>query len=86
MIRAFRHCVFQARLRSFSKTPAQLKRQIEENVQHIEAQKRFIANQDGEKVRINARFDDELVKLKLLWTQSAAPATAAAPGGVPAKN
>ncbi|MDB5874975.1 MAG: hypothetical protein JWQ07_4417 [Ramlibacter sp.] len=72
-----------------SKVPPQLKRQIDENEQHIEAQKRFVATQDGEKKRINARFDEELMKLKQLWAQRAivtSPATAAAmPGPGPAK-
>lgn len=62
-----------------SKVPAKLKRQIEENEQHTAAQKRFVANQDGEKRRINAQFDEELVKLKQLWAQVAAPASAAVP-------
>lgn len=69
-----------------SKVPGLLKRQIEENQQHMDAQKRFVATQDGEKKRINARFDDELVKLKQLWAQhnTPAPATAAAlPGKSP---
>lgn len=65
-----------------ARTPALLKRQIEENHQHIEAQKRFIANQDNEKQRINARFDEELAKLKELWAKRAAPATAV--GATPA--
>ena len=62
-----------------SRAPPKLKRQIEENEQHIEAQRRFVANQDSEKKRINAQFDEELVKLKPLWAQSAAPAAAAVP-------
>lgn len=61
-----------------SKVPAQLKRQVEENQHHTEAQERFIANQDNEKKRINARFDEELAKLKALWAQRGAPAAAAA--------
>ncbi|HXD42975.1 MAG TPA: DUF4124 domain-containing protein [Ramlibacter sp.] len=58
-----------------SKVPAKLKRQIEENEQHIAAQRRFIANQDNEKKRINTQFDEELVKLKQLWARRAAPVT-----------
>jgi hypothetical protein len=54
-----------------SKVPAQLKREIQENQQHAQAQERFIANQDNEKKRINARFDEELTKLRQLWTQRA---------------
>src|SRR5512140_43707 len=38
-----------------ARIPIKLKRQIEENEQNIEAQKRFVANQDLEKKRINAR-------------------------------
>lgn len=52
-----------------SKVPARLKRQIEENAQHSSAQQRFIAGQEGEKQRINARFDEELAKLRQLWAQ-----------------
>jgi hypothetical protein len=61
-----------------SKVPPHLQRQIDENQQHSDAQKRFVANQDSEKKRINARFDEELVRLKQLWAQrAAAPSTAA---------
>jgi hypothetical protein len=59
-----------------SKVPAKLKRQIEENEQHTQAQKRFVANQDLEKRRVNTQFDEELAKLKQLWAQVAAPAAA----------
>ena len=69
-----------------AKVPGLLKRQVEENNEHIEAQKRFIANQDNEKKRINARFDEELVKLKQLWAQRAAPATAVGAASAPAKR
>ena len=34
-------------------------------------QKRFLAEQDQEKRRINERFDDELAKLRQLWSQMA---------------
>lgn len=61
-----------------SRAPAQLKRQIEENQQHAQAQERYIANQDSEKRRINARFDEQLSRLKQLWAQRAGPAVAAA--------
>jgi hypothetical protein len=69
-----------------TRVPGLLKRQVEENNEHIEAQKRFIANQDNEKKRINARFDEELVKLKQLWAQRAAPATAVGAASAPAKR
>ena len=50
-----------------SKMPAKLKRQFEENDQAVAAQQRFKANQEEEKKRVNARFDDELAMLKKLW-------------------
>jgi hypothetical protein len=63
-----------------AKMPAKLKRQLEENDQHLAAQKRFIANQNEEKKRINAHFDEELAKLKQLWgRQTGLGAAAAAP-------
>lgn len=52
-----------------AKTPARLKRQFEENDQHVAAQKRFIANQQEEIARVNERFDQELGRLQLLWEQ-----------------
>jgi hypothetical protein len=69
-----------------TKVPAQLKRQIEENEQHVEMQKRFIANQETEKRRINTRFDEELVKLRALWALRAAPATAVGAASSPTKR
>lgn len=60
-----------------SKAPARLKRQITENEQSIEVQKRFVVDQEGEKKRINARFDEELVRLRQLW----AVQSGAVPGG-----
>jgi hypothetical protein len=61
-----------------SKMPPTLNRDIEQNAQTIAAQKRFIANQEQEKQRINAHFDEELAKLKPLWVEHKAAATAAA--------
>jgi hypothetical protein len=49
--------------------PAKLRRQFEDNAQQVAAQQRFIAAQEEEKARINARFDEELVRLKGLWAQ-----------------
>lgn len=48
--------------------PAYLRRQLEENIQSQTVQRRFIGEQDGEINRVNARFDDELVRLRQLWT------------------
>lgn len=64
-----------------AKMPASLKRQIEENQQQIAEQQRFIASQEGEKKRINARFDEELATLRELWAaKPAALPAVAAPG------
>ena len=41
-----------------SKTPPPLKRRVEENDSNVELQKRFMADQDGERRRVNQRFDD----------------------------
>jgi hypothetical protein len=54
-----------------TKTPAYVRRQSEENIQSQSVQKRFIAEQDAEARRLNARFDDELVRLRQLWAQMA---------------
>jgi Domain of unknown function (DUF4124) len=62
-----------------TKIPLSLKRQIEDNDASVAVQKRFIVDQEAEKKRTNARFDDELVRLKTLWLLTAAPAAAAAP-------
>ncbi len=61
------------------KVPAKLKREIEENTEHTQAQQRFIGNQDSEKRRINAQFDEELARLRQLWIQRAAPAGSTGP-------
>lgn len=61
-----------------SKAPAQLKHRIADNDQDLAAQKRFIANQDEEKKRINAKYDDELVRLRSIWSQRPAPASTSA--------
>jgi Domain of unknown function (DUF4124) len=50
-----------------TKAPQAIKRRVEDNDNSAAVQKRFLADQDQEKQRVNARFDDELVKLKQLW-------------------
>jgi hypothetical protein len=62
-----------------SKTPPPLRRRVEENDSNVAVQKRFIADQDAERRRVNQRFDTELVKLKPLWTNRGASATTAGP-------
>jgi hypothetical protein len=56
-----------------SKAPASLKRRLDENDTAVAVQQRFIADQGIEKQRVNLRFDEELVKLKQLWTLAGVP-------------
>ncbi len=58
------------------KAPPPLKRRLEENESSVAVQKRFVADQEMEKKRVNQRFDEELVKLKQLWAQMGVSATA----------
>ncbi len=67
-----------------SRAPSSIRRQIEDIVESMAVQKRFIADQDNEVRRINVRFDDELVRLKQLWlTQSRGKPAAANPKKAP---
>ena len=43
----------------------------EENEQNQGAQRRFLQDQQAERARVNARFDEELAKLRPLWAQQA---------------
>ena len=56
-----------------SKAPVSLKRRAEENESSVAVSRRFIAEQDMEKQRVNLRFDEELIKLKQLWTLMGSP-------------
>ena len=51
-----------------AKAPLPLRRHVDEIGQNLILQNRFIADQNTEINRINARFDDELTRLKSLWT------------------
>ncbi|MGJ7526181.1 DUF4124 domain-containing protein [Variovorax sp. GB1P17] len=51
-----------------SKAPGAVRRKLEDNTQSVAVQNRFIAEQDEEKKRVNARFDEERGRLKLLWS------------------
>jgi hypothetical protein len=51
-----------------TKAPAYLRRQVEESNQSQTVQKKFIAEQEAEARRVNLRFDDELARLKPLWS------------------
>jgi len=67
-----------------SRMPPKLKRQIEEVDTQLAAQKRFVVDQDVEKVRVNARFDEELTRLKVLWAKQAVVPPVAAAASRPA--
>jgi hypothetical protein len=54
--------------------PMPLRRRAEENTRNISEQRQFMAHQDQEVVRVNARFDEELTRLKPQWAQHATPA------------
>jgi chromosome segregation ATPase len=60
-----------------SKATPQVRRQFEDNQQTIAAQERFIASKEDEKKRINARYDDELTRLRVLWAKAPKPAAPA---------
>lgn len=55
-----------------AKAPASLRRQMDDIAHSLAVQGRFIADQDAESARVDARFDEELVRLKELWAQRAA--------------
>ena len=61
-----------------SKAPPAIRRQFEDIAQSMAVQKRFIGEQQNETRRINARFDDELLRLKQLWAAQAPARPAAA--------
>ncbi len=55
------------------KVPLKVRRLVEENNTNMAAQKRFIQEQESEKKRVNARFDEELAQLRRLWAEQARP-------------
>ena len=69
-----------------SKIPAKLRRQLDENDQMVAGQGRFLANQEDEKRRVNAQFDQELARLKVLWAQARGVPAAAAAASTPARQ
>jgi hypothetical protein len=50
-----------------SKASPSVLRQLEDNDHSMAVQKRFIGDQESEMKRVNARFDEELARLKGLW-------------------
>ncbi|MFD1712628.1 DUF4124 domain-containing protein [Ottowia sp. GY511] len=66
-----------------SRAPAKVRRAIEANAEAIATQQRAIDAQQAERDRINARFDEQLARLKVLWAAQA-KAPGKAPGGASA--
>lgn len=62
-----------------AKYPPKLKRQLEDNEQQVAAQQRQLSAQEEERRRLNKRFDEELARLKVLWTSPGGVAAASAP-------
>lgn len=57
-----------------SKAPPAVRHQMDTVLQGLAAQERLIAEQDAELKRVNARFDEQLLRLKPLWAlQSPTP-------------
>ena len=50
-----------------NRAPEHLRHQLDDNIQNIDAQNRFLREQDEEKKRVTQRFDDELSRLRDLW-------------------
>jgi hypothetical protein len=50
-----------------TKAPDSLRRKVEDNARSVAVQNRFIGEQEDEKKRVNARFDEEQARLKPLW-------------------
>lgn len=64
---------FEFYVKDPSRAPASLKRKLEDNQSSVAVQQKFILNQEQEKKRVNQRFDEELGRLKQLWTPMSAP-------------
>jgi len=60
------------------RAPVALRRKLDDNQQQMLEQKRILEDKAQEKQRINARFDQELVKLRELWRGHAGPDRATA--------
>ncbi len=60
-----------------TKAPQRLRRQVDESLESMAVQARFIVDQDAEIKRVNARFDEELQRLKSLWLLRSQPTSGA---------
>ncbi|XPG48629.1 DUF4124 domain-containing protein [Variovorax sp. KK3] len=58
-----------------NKAPDSLRRKADDNSKSMTVQNRFISDQEDEKKRVNARFDEERVRLRALWTGTAPAST-----------
>ncbi len=67
---------FEFYVKDPTKAPPSLRRQAEDLTQSLVVQRRFVSDLDAETSRINARFDEELVRLRQLWRLQSAPASA----------
>jgi PAS domain-containing protein len=54
------------------KAPAWLKHRLQDNSEQLDRQRQLLVNQDLEKQRIHQRFDEELQRLKPLWSSATA--------------
>lgn len=59
------------------RVPPKIRQQREQVASQLEAQRLFLLDQDVVRLRIIARFDQELARLKLLWAQQAQVPTVA---------
>lgn len=50
-----------------SKAPDAVRRKLDDNAKSVAVQNRFIGEQEDEKKRVNARFDEEQARLKPIW-------------------
>ena len=74
---------FEFYLKDPAKVPASLKQRLGENEDNVSMQRRFVAEQEQRKKRINLRFDEEMDRLRQLWATTGAPpgTTAASSAG-----
>lgn len=63
---------FEFYAKDLSKAPDSLRRKTDDNDKSAAVQNRFIADQEDEKRRVNARFDEERARLAPLWASRAA--------------
>ena len=75
--------------KDIAKAPSSLRRQLDDIQHSTSVQNRFIGEQEDEKKRVNARFDEERARLIKLWPPSAttaSPAAGVSPTGTSAKR